>query len=214
MAVGDRLYQSCNWIPPIAHCPRARFADYLSSMMRCLYVDAQHYAMFCGATTYGWDVRDVVNDASNQNRRFSDATWVQVHKGRRTLPREITHVRGLFLYALPSQDFIDSYLRVRVIDSGANEDNASRTITLNLSDQIPRNNAAGHLNTHYGRDQNPFTGRAPPLLHDVCVPLSNVSTTNPGRCRVLLEQYAVNNLMSTQYTVHPLYYAAWAEVAF
>ena len=66
----------------------------------------------------------------------------------------------------------------------------SDDLELDLTNQIPINDAANRLNRNISRDEYPFTGRVPPLLHDVAVPLSNVSTSTPGRCRILLEQYA------------------------
>lgn len=215
MPVGDRLYSSCNWVPPIAHCPGARFADYLATMLRCLYVDAQHHARFAGATSYGWDLQDVSGDQTNSNRRIAAATtWVQVHRGRRTLGRETTHVRGLFLYAIPTSGLVTSNIRIRVIDASANEDNASSALELDLRNQIPINDAANRLNRNISRDENPFSGRVPPLLHEVAVPLSNVSTSTPGRCRILLEQYAVYTSSANGVGLQPLYASAWEEVRY
>ena len=207
--VGDRAYLSAPSVPRVASHNRARLGDHLAITHRQYYLYAQRHARFLGSSGYGYDLRDVSGDAGSSIRSFLSTTWVGMHRGRRTVPRNTTHVRAWVVYAVRGSTDARVHLRVQVTDGSSNVDTGTRSDIV-VENSAPRVDRLRNLNPRLWRGERPFSDNLQIFQDAVEVELSNVSQTNPGRCRLGVDGYATYDAAAGGRGMMPFAVSLWA----
>jgi len=212
LTLAPELYESAPFVPPLAYYPGARFADHLGTVLRQYYLHAQWAARFVGATSYGYNLRNLSGDTSSVRRAFGFDDWVGLHTGRRTLPRQTSHVTAWVAYAIITDHPVDVHLRLTVSD-GTHTDTADRD-DITTQSALPRLDSLGNLNPRAFGGENPFSQRWQTYLDPVTVELANVSQLQPGRCQSRVYGYAQYSGSTRPQAFQPLFVGVYAEMRY
>ena len=185
---GTRAVKSAPWVRRFSSVPNTVMGTDVGAALRCAMLYGQHHARLIGHTCRGFNTKNLAGDASTITRCQAATGYWSWHSSRRTIPRYTSRVAAVCVYAITNAQPVTVNLQITVDDGGTPDTN---TAAFDRMSQQPWEDRYGHWNDMVWLGRDVFTGRWPVYTDIVRVELSNVTPSNPGRCRVLVEGYAV-----------------------